>query len=300
MRTPLLLLAWVAASSISPAPGFAQSREQYRECQAAVSQRLNRPISDISTRSGPRISNGNTIVNWDARTDRGRLSGSCEAAPNGRIVDIDLGNAGGGGGGFGGGFGNGGNGNGAERSCRTEVSRRTRVRQNSISTQVTRQNGNRTEVSWSADGGQRGSCEVDRNLRVVDFREDRGNGGGWSGNDRPGFGGGRGVSIRAQISGRGGDGKCTFEVEVDGVAEVEISGDRGYLRTLSGTPATWRRLDCNRAMPRYPENFRFQGIDGRGRQDLVRDPGSNGGTAVVRIEDPKGGREGYTGDVKWR
>lgn len=48
-----------------------------------------------------------------------------------------------------------------------------------------------------------------------------------------------------------------------------------------------------------PDNFRFRGIDGRGRQELVRDP-NNGGAAVIRIDDPKGGSEGYTFDVEWR
>jgi hypothetical protein len=33
---------------------------------------------------------------------------------------------------------------------------------------------------------------------------------------------------------------------------------------------------------------------------LVRDPNSNRGVAVIRIEDPKNGREGYTGDIMWR
>jgi DUF3011 family protein len=107
-------------------------------------------------------------------------------------------------------------------------------------------------------------------------------------------------SIRANIRGGGGDGKCTFEVEVDDVAEVEIRGDQGFLRTISGSPARWRRLDCNQALPSAPNDFRFQGIDGRGRQDLVRDPNSNRGVAVVRIEDPQRGREGYTGDITWR
>ncbi len=107
-------------------------------------------------------------------------------------------------------------------------------------------------------------------------------------------------TIRANIKGGGGDGKCTFEVEVDEVAEVEIHGDQGYLRTISGSPARWRRLDCNQALPASPNNFQFKGIDGRGRQDLIRDPNSNGGVAVIRIEDPKNGREGYTGDIMWR
>jgi hypothetical protein len=53
-------------------------------------------------------------------------------------------------------------------------------------------------------------------------------------------------------------------------------------------------------MPARPADFRFQGIDGRGRVQLVRDPRQNRGVAVVRIEDSKGGREGYTFDLIWQ
>ncbi len=111
---------------------------------------------------------------------------------------------------------------------------------------------------------------------------------------------GQNDKIRARISGGGGDGKCTFEVVVDGVAEIEIRGDEGFLRTVSGNPARWRRLDCNQAMPPNPYDFQFHGVDGRGRQNLVRDPNQNRGSAVIRIEDPQGGSEGYTGDLVWR
>ena len=108
------------------------------------------------------------------------------------------------------------------------------------------------------------------------------------------------TSIRANIRGGGGDGKCTFEVVVDGRAEVQIRGEQGTLRTLAGAPARWVRLDCNQPFPPNPREFRFQGIDGRGSQRLVRDPRNNRGTAVVRIDDPQGGSEGYTGDIIWR
>src|SRR5436309_2757328 len=95
-------------------------------------------------------------------------------------------------------------------------------------------------------------------------------------------------TMRAMIKGNGGDhGKCTIEVNVDDVAEVEVSGDSARIRTLSGQPAQFRRFECNGIMPRRAADFRFQGIDGRGRVALVRDP-RDGGPAVVRIEDPKG------------
>jgi len=105
---------------------------------------------------------------------------------------------------------------------------------------------------------------------------------------------------RANLTGGGNpdSGKCTVEVVVDGAAEVEINGDNATMRNLSGQPPQWRRFECTSRMPNNPANFRFQGIDGRGRVDLVRDP-RNGGAAVVRIEDKDGGAEGYTFDIMW-
>ncbi len=105
---------------------------------------------------------------------------------------------------------------------------------------------------------------------------------------------------RASMRGGGDHGKCTIEVNVDDIAEVYISGDTARLRTLSGSRAEFRRFECNGPMPPNPVDFRFSGVDGRGRQTLQRDPRQNGGVAVVRIEDKDGGREGYTFDIEWR
>lgn len=109
-------------------------------------------------------------------------------------------------------------------------------------------------------------------------------------------------SFRANIRGNGNSdsGKCTIEVRVDGVAEVEFSGDTGYLRTLAGAPAQWTRVDCSGPMPSNMSDFRFSGVDGRGRQSLVSDPRQNRGVAIVRIEDPPKGTEGYTFDLEWK
>jgi hypothetical protein len=93
-------------------------------------------------------------------------------------------------------------------------------------------------------------------------------------------------------------GKCTIEVVVDGAADVEICGDQGVIKNISGRPAEWRRFECSASLPANPADFRFAGVDGRGRQQLVREP-RNGGVAVVRIEDPNGGSEGYTFDLMW-
>ena len=105
---------------------------------------------------------------------------------------------------------------------------------------------------------------------------------------------------RAVMTGGGNadQGKCTIEVVVDGVAEVEVRGENATLRNLSGQPPQWRRFQCTATMPVNPADFRFAGVDGRGKQELIRDP-RNGGVAVVRIEDPQAGAEAYTFDLIW-
>jgi hypothetical protein len=109
----------------------------------------------------------------------------------------------------------------------------------------------------------------------------------------------REASIQANIRGNGGGiGRCTFEVTVDDVAEVEIRGDRGWVRTIAGAPASWMRLDCTQPLPPDPRGFRFRGVNGRGSQRLVSDPRGNRG-AVIRVQDPQGGAGRYVGELSW-
>jgi hypothetical protein len=108
------------------------------------------------------------------------------------------------------------------------------------------------------------------------------------------------VSRRATITGGGGNGRCTVEVNVDASAEVEVAGDTGLLTTISGQPADWRRFQCNAPLPHKPADFRFIKIGGRGNMRLIQDPRSTGGRAVVHIDDPKGGRGIYTFDLQWQ
>ena len=97
---------------------------------------------------------------------------------------------------------------------------------------------------------------------------------------------------------RPGEGKCVVEVVVDGTAEVEIRGDNASLRNLKGQAPQWRRFECTAPMPLNPGDFRFHGIDGRGKQQLMQEP-RNGGPAVIQIDDPDNGSEGYTFEVTW-
>ena len=71
---------------------------------------------------------------------------------------------------------------------------------------------------------------------------------------------------QATISGsRGTSGKCTIEVRVDMSAEVDVYGNSGRLRTMTGQPATWARIDCTDPLPYKMSDFRFRGIDGRAK-----------------------------------
>lgn len=114
----------------------------------------------------------------------------------------------------------------------------------------------------------------------------------------------RAQTIHATISGGTGNGKCTFEVVVTGVADVEIRGDEGRLISVDGAPAEWRRLDCNQPVPSSTNDFHFSGKDGHGRQNLEQSPSVNSGVAVIRIDNTHGEKagkaEGYTGDITWK
>ena len=108
------------------------------------------------------------------------------------------------------------------------------------------------------------------------------------------------VSRRATITGGGGHGRCTIEVSVDHAAEVEISGDMGFLTTTAGQAANWRRFQCNAPPPRHPDDFRFVRVAGRGTFQLTQDPRSTGGRTVIQISDPQAGRGNYTFDLQWQ
>jgi hypothetical protein len=102
--------------------------------------------------------------------------------------------------------------------------------------------------------------------------------------------------VRGGVAG-GGDG-CTVDVIVDGAAEVQIRGDSAVMRNLGGSPPQIRQFECTRPMPPDAPGFRFNQVDGRGRQELVRTP-QGGGPAVVRIDDPQGGAGEYRFEITW-
>lgn len=106
-------------------------------------------------------------------------------------------------------------------------------------------------------------------------------------------------TTRARITGGGGNGKCSFEVLVDGTVEIEVLGDQARMRSLAGANGQWRKMECNQALPANPAQFGFNPTGGRGKQSLTTNPNDNRGVAVVRIEDSQGGSDTYKFDMTW-
>lgn len=96
-----------------------------------------------------------------------------------------------------------------------------------------------------------------------------------------------------------GEGRCVVEITVDGTAELEIRHDDLVVRNMKGQTPQVRRFECTEPMPGNPANFRFAGVQGRGRQDLIEAPQTSGGVAAIRIDDPQGGAGNYAFELHW-
>jgi hypothetical protein len=105
---------------------------------------------------------------------------------------------------------------------------------------------------------------------------------------------------RANMVGGGtrDQGRCSLEVTVDAVAQVEIRGDNATLRNLQGQPPQWRRFECTAPLPPNPINLQLSPQAGRGREFMVSEP-RNGNGAVIQIEDPQDGPGVYAFDLYW-
>jgi hypothetical protein len=97
-------------------------------------------------------------------------------------------------------------------------------------------------------------------------------------------------------------GYCVVRLRVDDEVVVHIRGARLGFETVRGREAFDEGSECSQPMPfgSAMDNFRFRGVDGRGRVELAEGPDSgNRYTARVRILDSKGGDEGYTFRIEW-
>lgn len=98
------------------------------------------------------------------------------------------------------------------------------------------------------------------------------------------------------------EGRCRIRVRIDDDSDVELRGDQVRIRVLRGRPGRDEGSECNAPLPTsgYIRNFRFRGMEGRGNPRLVQEPDrGNYYVAVVNVQDPKGGDEGYTFELTW-
>jgi hypothetical protein len=133
-------------------------------------------------------------------------------------------------------------------------------------------------------------------------RSDDGRGGNDRGdNGRDGYGRGD--------RGRGGDefggnrdaGALRWTGQVDAVAEIRIQGRRVEYISRSGRSLYDVRYDVRGAgLPAYAVPLDLRRFAGRGNVFIAQYPRSwNGWTAVIRIDDSRGGADAYDFDLRW-
>jgi hypothetical protein len=98
------------------------------------------------------------------------------------------------------------------------------------------------------------------------------------------------------------NGYCTVRVRIDIEADIILQGDLVVVENKGGQAPRDEGTECSQPLPggRNIRDFQFRGIDGRGEVRLIEQPNDrNGGRAIVRIRDPRGGSEGYTFRLNW-
>ena len=96
-------------------------------------------------------------------------------------------------------------------------------------------------------------------------------------------------------------GTLRFSAAVDDVAEIRIRGRRVDFFTRSGRALHDVRYDIRGAsLPRYALPLDLRRLNGRGNVTIVQYPRAfNNWTAVIRIDDSRGGADSYDIDLRW-
>lgn len=97
------------------------------------------------------------------------------------------------------------------------------------------------------------------------------------------------------------DGLFHWEGRVDKGVDVTIRGDLHTLSDMGGQGTRERVARFESALPRESVEIYVEKLEGRGDVDLLQAPSSaNDYTAIVRIEDDKGGADDYEFELRWR
>ncbi|HSF16282.1 MAG TPA: hypothetical protein VLK65_12090 [Vicinamibacteria bacterium] len=127
--------------------------------------------------------------------------------------------------------------------------------------------------------------------------------------------------VRIDDQDQGGDSKYEFElswsrketIDKDGYSsvfrwrgrvdigcDIEVRGSHHEVKDQGGAGTHEKSVSFSAPLPASDTPVSVDKLDGRGSVELVQTPSSaNNFTAVVRIEDPKGGADEYNFELRW-
>ena len=98
-----------------------------------------------------------------------------------------------------------------------------------------------------------------------------------------------------------GPGTMTWRGRVDDYVELNIQGNRVRSREREGSQTLSEQVSFSNPLPRANVTVSVRKRDGRGRVSVVQQPNqSNNYTAIVKIDDDKGGADDYEIEMEWR
>ena len=90
-----------------------------------------------------------------------------------------------------------------------------------------------------------------------------------------------------------------FSVDIG--VEIEIRGGGHTVTDMGGQGVREVRAEFESSLPESDVPVSLRKLDGRGDVELIQVPDAdNGYTAIVRIEDDKGGSDNYEFELRWR
>lgn len=98
-----------------------------------------------------------------------------------------------------------------------------------------------------------------------------------------------------------GPGKMTWRGRVDNDVELSVQGNRVRSRERGGSPTVNEQVSFSSPLPRADVRVSVSKRDGRGQVSVVEQPNSsNNYTALIKIDDDKGGADDYEIEVEWK
>jgi hypothetical protein len=98
-----------------------------------------------------------------------------------------------------------------------------------------------------------------------------------------------------------GPGTMTWRGRVDDYVELNIQGNRVRSRERQGSQTLNEQVSFSNPLPRANVTVSVKKRNGRGRVSVAQQPNqSNNYTAIIKIDDDKGGADDYEIEMQWR